>query len=140
VQLTHRLTYPLLAGIFLVGGMDAVKDPDSKVPRAERVVPRILSALGVQARTEDVVRVNGVVQVAAAACLAANVFPRIAAEVLVASLLPTTIAGHRFWEEGEPAPRAMQLTHFLKNLAVIGGLVLVATDRRKRASLSGARS
>lgn len=131
MKLLHRLTYPLLAGIFLVGGLDAVKDPDSKRERANRLLPSLLSSLGLSARTEDVVRLNGMVQVGSAACLAANVLPRVASEVLMASLVPTTIAGHRFWEERDEPQRTTQLMHFLKNLAILGGLALVVTDRRK---------
>ncbi len=131
MKLLHRMMYPLLAGIFLVGGIDAVKDPDSKRQRAERIVPSLLSSLGITARSEDVVRLNGAVQVGSAACLAANVLPRLSAEVLMASLVPTTLAGHRFWEEHDGPQRSMQLMQFLKNLAILGGLALVATDRRK---------
>lgn len=108
-----------------------MRDPDSKVERAEHVVPQLLSTIGIDAKTEDVVRLNGLLQMAAAACLAANVLPRVAAEVLLASLVSTTVAGHRFWEEHEDPQRTMQLMQFLKNAAVFGGLVLVATDRRR---------
>lgn len=126
----HRLTYPLLAGIFLAGGLDAARSPADKVDRADHVVPQLLRAVGVEAKTEDVVRINGIVQVVAAALLAASFLPRLAASVLLGSLGPTTVAGHRFWEESDDAARAAQRVQFLKNLAMLGGLVLVATSRR----------
>ena len=44
------------------------------------------------------------------------------------SSVPTTFAGHRFWEIQDPAQRAQQRTHFLKNTAILGGLVVVAFD------------
>ena len=40
------------------------------------------------------------------------------------------MAGHRFWEEESPQTKAMQRTHFLKNLAILGGLIVTATERR----------
>ena len=46
------------------------------------------------------------------------------------------MAGHRFWEEDEPEARASQRIHFLKNAAVVGGLILAATDTEGRPSLS----
>ena len=50
--------------------------------------------------TEDAVRINGGVQVAAGALLTLNKLPRLAALALAATLVPTTAAGHRFWEGG----------------------------------------
>ncbi|MDQ1385905.1 MAG: hypothetical protein QOG65_3284, partial [Actinomycetota bacterium] len=61
--------------------------------------------------------------------------PRIAALVLAGSLIPTTIAGHRFWEENEPTKRAGQTIHFLKNLSMLGGLLLAADDTGGRPSI-----
>ena len=138
---TRRLTYPLLSAIFLAGGMDAATDPEPKVAAVEHLVPRVLGALGVQARTASVVRANGIVQVLAALSLAAGVLPRLSADVLAGSLVPSTIAGHPFWEEKDPAARAAQRVEFLKNLGILAGLVLVATQparvRRRRTKVAG---
>ena len=54
---------------------------------------------------QTLVRVNAAVQIAAAAALATNRAPRLSSTVLAASLVPTTLAGHRFWEETDPGPR-----------------------------------
>ena len=48
---------------------------------------------------------------------------------LIASLIPTTVAGHPFWTIEDPAARAQQRIHFLKNSAMLGGLLLVVLDR-----------
>ena len=45
------------------------------------------------------VRVNGAVQVGAGVFLAIGKFRRPAAFALIGSIIPTTYAGHRFWEE-----------------------------------------
>ena len=45
--------------------------------------------------------------------------------VLAGSLVPTTLGAHRFWEMQGPAA-AQQRTQFLKNAAILGGLILVA--------------
>jgi len=39
--------------------------------------------------------------------------------------VPTTLAGHRFWEEEDEAARAQQTVQFLKNAAMMGGLLLI---------------
>jgi putative oxidoreductase len=48
--------------------------------------------------------------------------------VLAASLIPTTAAGHRFWEVEDKAQRSQQKLHFFKNLSVMGGLIIAAGD------------
>jgi uncharacterized membrane protein YphA (DoxX/SURF4 family) len=49
--------------------------------------------------------------------------------VLAGTLVPTTLAGHRFWEELDEDARNMQMAQFAKNLGLLGGLLLVATER-----------
>jgi putative oxidoreductase len=49
--------------------------------------------------------------------------------------VPTTLAGHRFWEEDDPARRHQQQIHFFKNLGLLGGLVLAAADTGGAPSL-----
>jgi hypothetical protein len=44
------------------------------------------------------------------------------------------LAGHAFWEEDEEGSRAGQRTHFLKNLSMLGGLLLAAVDTDGRPS------
>lgn len=53
---------------------------------------------------------------------------------LAGSLVPTTLAGHRFWEETDKQERAAQQIHFLKNLSMLGGLMLAALDTEGRPS------
>ena len=61
--------------------------------------------------------------------LASGHFPRLSATVLAATLVPTTAAGHRFWEEQDPQKKAMQRIHFFKNTSMLGGLLLAAVLR-----------
>jgi len=59
---------------------------------------------------------------------------RWAAWALVLFTLVATFAAHRFWDF-EAAQRTMQMTQFLKNLAVAGGLLMVACFGPGSASL-----
>ena len=54
--------------------------------------------------------------------LALNIMPGLASATLAAVLVPTTVLGHPFWA-AEGTARQEQLAHFIKNLAVLGGLV-----------------
>ncbi len=49
---------------------------------------------------------------------------KLGAWLLLLFLIPTTILMHQFWFV-EGAMREQQLAHFLKNLAIIGGLIVV---------------
>ena len=52
---------------------------------------------------------------------------------VLAALVPTTLAGHPFWNETDPQARAGQLTQLLKNVGMAGGLLAVmASGSRKR--------
>jgi putative oxidoreductase len=46
---------------------------------------------------------------------------------LVIFTVIATLAAHRFWEIPDAAQMMDQRIHFLKNLAIIGGLLFVAT-------------
>jgi uncharacterized membrane protein YphA (DoxX/SURF4 family) len=61
---------------------------------------------------------------------------RLAALVLIGSIIPTTLGGHRFWEAEEPGMRELQQTQFLKNLGLLGGLILAAMDTEGRPDLA----
>ena len=50
--------------------------------------------------------------------------------------MPTTIAGHRFWEAQDDMTAAQQRIHFLKNLTMFGGLLIAAADTAGEPSLA----
>jgi putative oxidoreductase len=59
---------------------------------------------------------------------------RLAAWILAAFTVAATFAAHRFWEF-EGAQYVPQLTSFMKNLAITGGLLLVAACGPGRLSV-----
>ncbi len=85
------------------------------------------------------VRINGAVQCAAGALLVLGKLPRLAALILAGSLIPTTYADHPFWREVDDDERVRQLSLFLKNIAIFGGLVSAGTARAGRSAGSGRR-
>jgi uncharacterized membrane protein YphA (DoxX/SURF4 family) len=125
MSISSFVARPLLAGMFVYGGLDAFRNPAGKVPRAEKVAPGVAAAVGIDADTEQLVQFNGAVQIVAGTTMALGIFPRLSALALAGSLVPTTLAGHRFWEEEEPGVRSQQTMQFLKNAAMMGGLLLV---------------
>ena len=137
MTLSRRLARPLLASIFVVEGWDAFWNPEGKAMKAEAVTELPAEKAGLNGLdTETFVRVNGAVQICAGILLAAGRFRRLAALALIGSIVPTTYAGHRFWEESDPTTRNQQKIHFLKNVGLLGGLILAAFDTEGEPSLA----
>jgi uncharacterized membrane protein YphA (DoxX/SURF4 family) len=121
-----------LGWVFIHAGSDVIRKPETPVRRAAPVLSAVRSAAPMSLPDDvTLVRINAVTQVAAGAALALGIAPRAAATVLIASIVPTTIGGHRFWEFDDPEQRTGQRNHFIKNLSIFGGLLHVAITRRK---------
>ncbi|MFF7245350.1 DoxX family protein [Embleya sp. NPDC008237] len=128
---------PMLASIYVLQGYDAVVRPDRVVPAAEPVVRRIAAWVPVvPADIRTAVRLNGGVQLVAGTLLALGRVPRLSALALAVTLVPTTLAGHRFWGAETEQERAGQRIHFLKNVSMFGGLLIAAADTGGKPSLA----
>lgn len=125
----------MLASMFLLGGSNAIRNASVMAPKAQPLADQ-LAKVGagsvVALDAANLVRLNGVIDLAAGAALATGRFPRLAAAILAASMAPTTVLGHQFWKESEPIARKNQLVHFTKNLSMTGGLLMAALDRDPR--------
>jgi putative oxidoreductase len=136
MSISRRIARPMLASMFIAGGLDAIQSPEGKVKAAAAVTEPLKARFPLLPEdTATLVRLNGIVQVGAGGLLALGRFRRLAAWALAASVIPTTYAGHRFWEEVDEETRAQQRVHFLKNLGLLGGLILAAADTEGAPSL-----
>ncbi len=128
-----------LAGIFVASGAKALMNPDPLVKVSEPVTTRVAPVL---ARVHEkaprdprtLVQLNGAVQLVGGLLLPTRLH-RLAALALIGSIIPTTVSGHRFWEIEDPGQRQQQQVQFLKNLGLLGGLLLAATDTGGRPGL-----
>jgi putative oxidoreductase len=111
----------LLAPIFVISGSEVFAEPSARAAKAD--------ALGIP-NPELATRANAAFMAVAGVALGLGIAPRLVATGLIVSLIPTTVAGHAFWEEQNPKTAAAQRVQFLKNLGLMGGLLLVATERR----------
>jgi putative oxidoreductase len=134
---------PMLASVFFVGAASALKNAPSLAPKASRVtdkvVPlaqRVAPSVPVPSDPVTIVRLNAGVQIAAAAALATGRAPRLSSAVLAASLLPTTIAGHPFWRESDPATKNLQRLNFFKGVSLVGGLLIAGVDTEGRPGVA----
>lgn len=135
-MLVRRLARPMLASTFIFGGIASLRAPQPRAEAAEKIgVPDTpwTKALHITS-SEQAVKVNAGVHIVAGVMLATNRLPRLSALALAGTLVPTTLAGHRFWEEKDKAKRANQQTHFFKNTSLLGGLLIAAVDTEGRDS------
>jgi len=118
----------LTGSTYAVLGLDALRSPGARVGMAGPTLAAMRRVAPLPGDDEMLVRGNAAVQFVAGSLLAVGVRPRVAALVLVGSLVPTTVAGHAFWSIDEQPARTMQRVQFQKNLAMIGGLLFAALD------------
>ncbi len=127
----------MLASIFVTQGFDTLFRPERVSPRAEPVVRRLAERVPqLPGDTEQAVRINGAVHLVAGSLLALGRLPRLSALALAATLVPTTMAGHRFWEAEDKQEREQQRVAFLKNMSMLGGLLITAADTAGSPSLA----
>ncbi|HEX3651032.1 MAG TPA: DoxX family protein [Pseudonocardiaceae bacterium] len=138
-MIMHRLARPLLAAVFVVSGIDILRNPENRVKTAAPFLQAAVEKVGklpegVPTDPETLVKVSAGVKVLAGLGLALGKFPRLSALVLAMDLVPTTLAGHSYWEHEDPAARGQQRTHFLKNLGLLGGLLIAASSGQRGPS------
>ncbi len=151
-MILRRIARPMLAAVFVSGGINALRNPKPRVetagPAVDKATDQLLDKLPDQALdrvpdkivdkvptdAESLVKINAAAQVGAGIALGLGKFPRLAALVLAGSTVPTTLAGHAFWDKTDPAERAHQQVQFLKNMGLVGGLLLAAADTHGKPS------
>jgi uncharacterized membrane protein YphA (DoxX/SURF4 family) len=140
-MLLRRIARPLLAIAFVADGADALRHPG---PRAEAAGPLVQRGTGalppdtakkLPTDASTYVRVNGAVQVGAGILLALGKAPRLASVTLAATVIPSAVTGQDFWAEKDPDLRAAKRTAFLKDVSLLGGLVIAAADTAGKPSL-----
>ena len=147
MTLVRLIARPMLASMFVVGGVNSLRhaeaaaaaaEPvtDRLAPLAEKAAAKVAPQLPIPQNPKTWVRINAAAHIVAGLALATGRAPRISSTVLAATLVPTTLAGHRFWEESDPAQRADQQINFFKNLSMLGGLLLAGVDTEGKPGLA----
>ncbi len=133
----------MLASMFISGGINSLRHSDQLAERAAPVTEKLepvanmaTQSLPFNLNSQQLVQLNGAVHVVGGLLLATGRVPRLSALALAATLVPTTLAGHRFWEEHDSQQRANQQVHFFKNVSMIGGLLLASVDTEGKPSLA----
>lgn len=122
--LARTIARALIGSTFARLGYDAFHAPGGRADAAGPLLEMIRKVAPIPG-DHTMVRFNGAAQSVAGTALAAGIAPRASAAALIGSLAPTTLAGHPFWQLDDPAARAGQRVQFQKNLALLGGLLLI---------------
>lgn len=146
MTLLRALARPMLASYFVLSGVKALRDPESLVPAAEPLTDKIVPMAKKVAPDEIVdlipedtatlVRINGGLQLVGGLALATGKGRRFGAALLAASLVPATLAKHPFWQRTDPEEKAADKNHFLKNVALMGGVLIASADTEGKPSLA----
>lgn len=140
-MILRRVARPLLASIFIYGGIGMLRDTQG---HAKAVEPFLTDTFDkVEGLVPDqvprdpatLVRIDAAVKIGAGLALASGKAPRLASLALIGTLVPTTLAAHRFWEIKDPAEKQAQQVQFLKNAGLAGGLLLAVSDTAGKPSL-----
>ncbi len=136
----------MLASYFIVNGVKTFRNPDPLVPGAEPVADRVVPlvkkyapqqvATVIPEDTASLVRANGAAQVLGGLALASGKGRRLGAVLLAGSLVPSTLARHPFWSRTDPEERALDRSQFLKNVSLLGSVLLAAGDTEGKPSLA----
>lgn len=140
-MLLRRFARPLLATAFVADGVDALVHPEPRTQAATTLVQQGQQSLPdkiaakLPAEPGTFVRINAITQVSAGVLLALGKFPRLASLTLAATVIPATVTEQDFWAEKDPERKAAKRTAFLKDLSLLGGLMIASADTEGRPSL-----
>ncbi|WP_067860142.1 DoxX family protein [Nocardia shimofusensis] len=132
-MLLRRLARPLLATAFVYDGVDTLMNPEPRAKAAAALPESVASRL--PADPDTVIKVNAVAQVSGGVLLALNKAPRLASIVLAASVLPSTVTQQNFWAEPDPDKKLAKRNAFLKDVSLLGGLLIAGADTEGKPSL-----
>jgi uncharacterized membrane protein YphA (DoxX/SURF4 family) len=142
MRIIRTIARPLVAAPFMVTGLETLRNPG---PRADQVAP-VLKPLADRVSwlpskdPETLVRTQAAVSLGAGALLAVGRFQRLATLLLAAEMVPTLLAGPRFWNEDDPAVRATERDLMLKNAGLFGALILAGTAPGRRRPVKAAKT
>lgn len=136
MSLIRSLARPLLASTFLVRGIDTMMHPMSRAQLAAPLTDQLNQRTSMSADPELVVRVHGAVMTGAALLLATGRLPRLSSAVLAVGSVPSTLVDHPFWDIKDPERRRDERGLFLRDMSLVGGLMLASVDLEGKPGLA----
>jgi uncharacterized membrane protein YphA (DoxX/SURF4 family) len=107
----------LYCSLFIAAGIGQLVDLEGSTRYAE--------SRGIGASARAGVIASGIAFVVGAVSVVLGIWGDLGALLLIVTLIPLTFLMHKFWAERDPLDRQNQLSLFMKNIALIGGAVLI---------------
>jgi len=112
----------MISMVFLLNALGVIDQTEAARELAARGAPSALVPF--------LMLVGRSVELIGGLALALGIFQRVAAVALIAFLVAATFVGHAFWLAAAGTPVFVgQLINYLKNLAMMGGLLFVASTQ-----------
>ena len=136
MSLARRAARAALAASFISGGIDQIRNPQPKAGPASPIAKPIADRVPqLPNDPESLVKLDGAIKVVGGLGMVFGPFARPAALLLAGSMVPTTLAAHRFWETTDPDQKVSDRVEFFKNVSLVGGLLVTALDTGGRPSI-----
>ncbi|MEV0548520.1 DoxX family protein [Nocardia salmonicida] len=141
IKPVRRIARALLGTTFVAAGVNGLMNQKPRAAAANALADKGRTGLpdALAARVPDdpsqFVRINSAAQVVGGLLLASGRAPRPAALVLAATVVPGTVTEQDFWAESDPDRKAAKRVGFLKDLGLLGGLMIAAADTEGKPSL-----
>ncbi|MET9328850.1 DoxX family protein [Tsukamurella sp. NPDC003166] len=137
----RRIARPLLGSVFVYTGYTGLtSDPgrkaDTVAPLVDKAVEALPDSAAVPASARTWLRINSGVQLGGGLLLATGRAPRAASLALAGTLVPATVVDHPFWQQSDPDVRREQQLHFVKNLSLLGGLLIAGFDTEGKPGMT----
>ncbi|WP_342024141.1 DoxX family protein [Arthrobacter citreus] len=140
MSVVRLLARPLLATGFIAAGVDRLRDADQTAeklrPTLNRVGGMVPSASSVTGNPQLVAKVLGATQVGAGALLALGKLPRLSGALLAGTAVLNAVVEYKNADTDTPDERKARRAALLKNLSLIGAVLLVAVDTNGRPGLA----
>jgi uncharacterized membrane protein YphA (DoxX/SURF4 family) len=139
-MLIRRIARPLLSVAFIGQGVESLLNPKSAAQAAAPAVDS-LQALPdpvgskIPSDPQTFAQITAAVQIGGGLLLATGKMPRVASAALAFTVLPANLGTHMFWAETDPQRKAELRQAFLKDLSLLGGLVIASADTEGKPSL-----
>jgi putative oxidoreductase len=127
MSIIRRIARPLLAAPMIQNGLDAARHPTPRLENAGPVLDRISEPLRLPSDRVQVIRAAGGISAGAGVLLSLGRLPRLSA-LAIAVTSPVVNPDSPFWLEKDPEARRTKRTALLKNLGLLGGVLLASVD------------
>ncbi|MBG6184529.1 putative membrane protein YphA (DoxX/SURF4 family) [Arthrobacter sp. CAN_A214] len=139
MTLVRVIARPLIASSFVFSGVERLRNTSATAtqlaPVLKKVTKAVPSAASITGNEKLVAQILGATQVGAGILLGIGRFSRLAAALLTVTAAVNALADFNAADSSTPEARKARRSQLLKNLSLIGAVLLAAVDTNGRPGL-----